>query len=42
MKGNYSLARNGFIEKWDKEKYRADNKLWEGRREGVERGASTV
>jgi len=29
MKGNYSLARNGFIEKWDKEKYRAHNKLRE-------------
>jgi len=43
MKGNYSLARNGFIEKWDKEKYRANNKLW-GRQErgGGERGASTV
>jgi hypothetical protein len=27
MKGNYFLARNDSIEKWDKEKYRAHNKL---------------
>jgi len=36
MKGNYSLARNDFIEKWDKEKYRDHNKLGnnrEGRRD---------
>jgi hypothetical protein len=43
IKGNYSLARNGFIEKWDKEEYRAHNKLG-GRMEGVwrEQGANTV
>jgi hypothetical protein len=41
MKGNYSLARNGLIEKRDKEKYRAHNKLG-GEMEGGERGASTV
>jgi hypothetical protein len=29
MKVNYSPARNVFIEKWDKEKYRAHNKLRE-------------
>ena len=29
MKENYSLARNGFIQKWDKEIYRVHNKLGE-------------
>jgi hypothetical protein len=34
MKGNYFLARNGSIEKWDREKYMAYNK-WKERERGV-------